>query len=82
MTPHSVAVDEKNGLMLVPIQKQEIVVYDLKASMQGSGNLTPSVTGTGAKPSASVKTSGGAVISAVQALMTTVIIDIAGSLLL
>ncbi|KFZ06106.1 hypothetical protein V501_07713 [Pseudogymnoascus sp. VKM F-4519 (FW-2642)] len=76
VTAHSVAVDEKNGLMIVPIQKQGIVVYDLKAGVKGS------VTGTAAKPSASVKTSGGVVISAVRALMTTVIIGIAGSLLL
>lgn len=82
VTAHSVAVDEKTGVMLIPIQKQGIVLYNLKAGVQGSGSLTSSATGTGAKPSASVKMSGGAVISAVQALMTTVIIGIAGSMLL
>jgi DNA-binding beta-propeller fold protein YncE len=82
VTAHAVAVDGKKGLMIVPIQSQGIVVYDLKAGVQGSGNLPASATATGAKPSASVKTSGGAVISAVQVLMTAVVVSIAGSLLL
>lgn len=81
VTAHSVAVDEKTGVMLVPIASQGIVVYNLKAGVQGSGSLSASATTTGSAGATKTGGASGLVIGALQVLMTTVVVGVVGLIL-
>ena len=70
VTAHSVAVDGNTGLMLVPIQKQGIIAYSLKAGATSGGNS--STNGT---------TTSGASITTVEFLTAGIVVGIAGLML-
>lgn len=71
VTAHSVAVDGRTGLMLVPIKNQGIVAYSLKAGMMSSGRL----------PTNGMITSG-AMKGTIEVLMASIAIGIAGLVML
>jgi hypothetical protein len=71
VTAHSVAVDGNTGLMLVPVKSQGIVAYDLKAGVMGSGSSPANGT-----------TASGAVKGTVEVLMVSMVVSIAGLIML
>ncbi|RDW73142.1 hypothetical protein BP6252_07049 [Coleophoma cylindrospora] len=57
VTAHAVAVDNKSGLMIVPIMKQGIVTYSFMAGAGGSGTSASGTTGGSATATGSATTS-------------------------
>lgn len=71
VTAHSVAVDRRTGLMLVPIKSQGIVAYSLKAGIISSRGLPTNRT-----------TTSGAVKGTVEVLIASIAIGITGLVML
>ena len=86
VTAHSVAVDINNGVMVVPIKSQGIVVYDLKSGVMGSGNSSGNSSGgtatSSGAPAASSTKASGADRTEIQSFVMVVVVGIAGFLIL